>query len=334
MTGACPQHRRRRFGASLCAIGLLLVTATFPAAADYPDRPIRLVITFAPGGGTDILGRLLGQKLTDSWGQQVVIDNRPGAGGSIGMELAAKASPDGYNLVLGYFGTMAINPALYPKLPYDPVKDFAPVSQLISLPFVLVVNPAVPARTVAELIALAKSKPGQLNYASAGVGTGQHLNGELLKSMAHIDIVHVPYKGGIGGQILTDLLGGQVQIYFVETLPGLPHIRAGKLRALAVTSTRRSPVLPDVPTMAQAGIPGYEAISWYGVLAPAGTPREVINKLHAEIVRILATQEMRDRFAREGSEPVGSTPEQFAAFIKAEIAKWAKVIKDADIRAD
>jgi tripartite-type tricarboxylate transporter receptor subunit TctC len=316
------------------AVAFLFAIAAFPAAADYPDKPIRFVITFGPGGGTDILGRILGQKLNESSGQPVVVDNRPGAGGTIGMELAARAMPDGYTLVLAYWATLTVNPALYAKLAFDPVRDFAPVTQLTAQPSILVVNPSLPVKSVGDLIALAKAKPGQLNYASAGIGTGQHLNGELLKSMAKINLVHVPYKGGIGGQILADLLTGQVQIYFVDPLPGLPHVRAGKLRPLAVTSTRRSPVLPDIPTMAQAGLPGYEVISWYGVLAPKDTPPAVVNKLYTELAKILASPDMKERFAKEGSEAVASTPEQFGAFIKAELAKWAKVIKEADIRAE
>lgn len=319
----------------LPAVFCWIMAAAFPAvAADYPDKPIRLVVTFGTGGGTDILGRILAQKLTESLGQPVVVENRPGAGGNIGMEYVAKAAPDGYTLVLAYWATLTVNPTLYAKAGFDPVRDFDPVTQLTMQPSILVVSPSVPANSVAELIALAKAKPGQLNYASAGSGTGQHLNGELLKSMAGVDIVHIPYKGGIGGQILTDLFAGQVQIYFVDPLPGLPHIRSGKLRPLAVTSLRRSPVLPDLPTMAESGLPGFEVINWSGVLAPKGTPRPIIDKLHAEFTKILASPDMKERFAKEGYEAVGNTPEQFGAFIQTELTKWSKLIKDTGLRVD
>lgn len=316
----------------MAAAGLWLAAPVF--ANNFPDKPIRFIVPFAVGGASDILARTFGQKLTQSWGYQVVVDNRSGAGGNIGMELAAKAPPDGYTLLLGSIGTLALNPSLYRKLPYDPVEEFAPVTQLVSQPSLVLMNPTVPAKSIKELIALAQAKPGFLNYASAGIGTPPHLNAELFKSMARVDIVHVPYKAGIGGQLLTDLLGGPVQLYFVNMIAGAPHARSGRLRALGVTSTRRSVAFPEVPTLAESGVPGYEAISWYGVLVPARTPKEVIGKLHSELVRILHSQEIKERLAIEGAEPVGSAPAQFGALIKSEITKWANVIKDAGIRPD
>lgn len=322
---------RAAIGVAGTVFGLIGASAW---ANNYPERPVRLVVPFATGGGSDILARLIGQRLSQNWGQQVVVDNRVGAGGNIGMELAAKAAPDGYTLLLGYIGTIAFNPSLYATVPYDPVKDFAPVTQLVSQPALLLIHPSLPAKSVKELIALARAKPGELNYASAGTGTPPHLNAELFKSMARVSITHVPYKGGIGGQILTDLLSGRVQVYFVNMLAGIPHVRSGKLRPLAVTALQRSPVLPDIPTLSEAGVPGYEAVAWYGIFVPAGTSKEVIGRLNSEIGKILAAPDIRDRLASEGAEPVGSTPEQFAAFIAGEISKWAKIIKEAGIRAD
>jgi len=312
-----------------CCAGWSLATA-----AGFPERPVRMIVPFAAGGGSDILSRAIGQKLTEGWGQQVVIDNRPDAGRNIGMEVGARASPDGHNLVMAYTGTIAINPSMYPKLPYDPVRDFAPITQVASAPMLLVVNPAVPAKSVKELIAYAKAHPRQLNYASAGNGTTPHLNGELFKSMAGVDMVHIPYKGGIGGQVITDLLSGRVQVYFVNMLAGIPHAKAGRLRGLAVTSSRRSPAMPEIPTLSEAGVPGYEALNWYGVLAPAGTPAPVVTRLNADFVRVLSAPEVKDRLAGEGAEAVGDTPAQFAAFIRTEIAKWSRLIKDAGIRPD
>ena len=323
--------------AQLVSLASAVVVSIIPHAgfaAGYPDKPIRLVVPFGVGGASDILARAFGQKLAENLGQQVVIDNRAGAGGNIGMELGANAPPDGYTLILGNIGPLAVSPSLNRKLPYDPVRDFAPVTLLASQPSLMLINPAVPAKSVSELIALANAKPGYLNYASAGIGTGPHLNAELFKSMAHVDIVQVPYKAGIGGQILTDLLSGQVQLYFANMIAGGPHARAGRLRALAVTSTRRSTAFPELPTLAESGLPGYEAISWYGIIVPVRTAEDIVVRLNAELVKIMSTQEVKDRLASEGAEPGGNTPAQFGAFIKREIAKWAKVIKDAGIRPD
>jgi tripartite-type tricarboxylate transporter receptor subunit TctC len=319
-----------RLAAAALAVGLLGGHAE--AQSDYPNQPIRLIVPFAAGGATDVLARLLGERLSQSLGQQVVVDNRGGAGGNIGSAQAAKAEPDGYTLLMGAVGTHAINQSIYPKLPYDPIEDFAPVSLVATVPNVLVVNPSVPAQTVQELIALAKSRPGELNFASSGNGTSIHLSGELFKSMTGVDMVHVPYKGS--GPAMTDLLGGQVQMMFDNLPSALPNVQAGKLRALGVTGAERSPALPDVPTIEEAGVPGYEALSWFGIFAPAGTPQPVIDKLHDHIVQALADPAMRARLADLGAEPVGSTPQEFASFIRAEAEKWAKVVKEAGVKLE
>ena len=320
--------------ASRLAVGIIagLALAGPVKAQDYPSKPIRLVVPFAAGGATDVLARLVGERLTASLGQQVVVDNRPGAGGNIGSDLVARAEPDGYTILMGAVGTHAINPSLYPKMPYDPVKDFAPVTLVASVPNVLVVNPEVPANSVQELIDLAKAKPGELNFASSGNGTSIHLSGELFKAMTGTDIVHVPYKGS--GPAVTDLLGGQVQMMFDNMPSSLPHVKAGKLRALGVTSAKRSPALPEVPTIAEAGVPGYDATSWFGILAPAGTPEPVVTRLQGAIVQALGEPEMRQRMADLGAEPVGDTPAEFGQFIAAEIAKWAKVVNDAGVKLE
>ncbi|MEO8675947.1 MAG: tripartite tricarboxylate transporter substrate binding protein [Casimicrobiaceae bacterium] len=315
------------------ALGALLALAAIVASAQtYPAKPIRLVVPFPPGGATDILARDVAQKLTEAWGQQVIVDNRPGAGGNIGSELVAKAAPDGYTLEMGTVGTHAINASLYAKMPYDHVKDFAPVILVAGVPNVLVVNPALPANSVAELIAYAKANPGKLNFASSGNGTSIHLSGELFKFMAGVQMTHVPYKGS--APALQDLLGGQVQLMFDNLPPSLPQIKAGKLRALAVTSLTRAPALPDVPTMAEAGLPGFEASSWFGVLAPAGTPPAIVTKLNAEIAKWLATPEAKERLSKQGANAAGGTPEDFAKHIAAETAKWAKVVKDSGAKID
>jgi tripartite-type tricarboxylate transporter receptor subunit TctC len=301
-------------------------------AQDYPSQPVRFVVPFAPGGTTDVLARLVGEKLSASLGQQFVVDNQAGAGGNIGTAQVAKAKPDGYTLLMGTVGTHAINASIYPRLPYDPIKDFAPVTLVATVPNVLVVNPEVPANSVAELILLAKEKPGELNFASSGNGTSIHLSGELFKSMTGVDMVHVPYKGS--GPAVVDLLGGQVQMMFDNLPSSAPQITAGKLRPLGVTSKERSPTLPDVPTIAEAGLPGYEALSWFGVLAPAGTPDAIVAKLQEEIAAALADPAMRERLAELGAVPVGDTPAEFADFISAETAKWAKVVQEAGIKLE
>jgi tripartite-type tricarboxylate transporter receptor subunit TctC len=337
-------HECRINGGSMIRLALRVLSAVaviagLAAAGDapgqapaYPSRPIRLVVPFPPGGATDILARDVAQKLTEAWGQSVVVDNRPGAGGNIGSELVAKAPPDGYTLLMGTVGTHAINASLYAKMPYDHIRDFAPVILVAGVPNVLVVNPALPVNTVAELIAYAKANPGKLNFASSGNGTSIHLSGELFKVMAGVQMTHVPYKGS--APAVADLISGQVQLMFDNLPPSLPQIKAGKLRALAVTSSTRAPALPDVPTMAEAGLPGFEASSWFGVLAPAGTPPAIVAKLNAEIARWLATPEAKERLSKQGADAAGGSPEDFVKHIAAETTKWAKVVKDSGAKVD
>jgi tripartite-type tricarboxylate transporter receptor subunit TctC len=302
------------------------------AQSTYPVKSIRLIVPFAAGGPTDVIARAVGQKLTESLGQPVVIDNRAGSGGNIGTDIVAKAPPDGYTLVMGIVGTHAINASLYSKMPYDSVKDFAPITLTGAATIIMVAHPSVPAKSIKELIALAKSKPGQLNLASPGSGTPQHLAGELFKTMAGINMVHVPYKGAAPAVI--DLLGGQVSVGFVSLPAALSHVKAGKLTALGISNARRSAIAPDVPTIAESGLPGYELENWYGVLAPAGTPREIVNKLNREIVKALQIPEVKERLNSQGFEIRTSTPEQFAAYIKSEIVKWAKIVKDSGAKVD
>lgn len=301
------------------------------AATGYPEKPIRFVLGFPAGGGSDILARVIGQKLADAWGQQVVIDNRPGAGGNIVAEIAARSAPDGYTIYMGTSSSHAINVSLYKKLGYDPEKDFAPVSLISSAQNILVVHPSVPAKSVRELIAFAKQRPGELSYASTGIGTAAHLGAELFKTMAGVDIVHVPYKGPAA---VTDVISGQVHLTFGRIAVVLPHVKSGRLRALAVTGAKRSALLPDLPTVAEAGLPGFAVNPWFGVLAPAGTPAAIIDKLNAGITTILNDPAVRERLSSEDFEPITSTPDQFASHIRAETAKWAKIIRMAGIRAD
>jgi tripartite-type tricarboxylate transporter receptor subunit TctC len=301
-------------------------------AASFPARSVRLVVPFTPGGSTDILARAIGQKLAEAWGQSVIIDNRPGAGGSIGMEMVAKAAPDGYTLVMGHVGTLAANPALYPKLPYDPVKDFAPITLIAMVPNVLVVGPAVPSQNVRELIALAKSKPGKLDYGSGGNGSAAHLATEYFKLRAGVDLQHIPYKGT--APALSDLLGGQIALMITGLPPVLPHVKAGKLRILGVASAQRLKGFPDIPTIAESGVPGYEATQWYGLLAPAATPKDIVVKLNRDAVKALKDPAVAERLAGEGAEPVGDTPEQFGAFIRSEIELWGKVIRATGAKVD
>jgi tripartite-type tricarboxylate transporter receptor subunit TctC len=322
-----------KLSALLALLGIsLLFPAVNAAAADaYPVKPIRMIVPWPPGGGTDVFARAISQKLSESWGQSVLVDNRPGATGNIGAELTAKSPPDGYTTMLATI-TLATNPALYPALPFDALKDFAPITLVAGVPHMLVVNPSLPANSVKEFIALAKVRPGQINYASAGNGSPFHLAAELFKLLAGVNLVHVPYKGG--GPAITEVIGGQVPVTFANLLPVLPHVNSGRLRALGVTSAKRSPAAPKVPTIAEAGVPGYEFSSWFGVFAPAGTPTEIVTRLNGEIVKILNTPEMKDRLSREGAEVSASTAEQFGAYLKAETTKWGKVIKQAGIRAD
>ncbi|MEO8741181.1 MAG: tripartite tricarboxylate transporter substrate binding protein [Casimicrobiaceae bacterium] len=315
--------------------GLTALLACFAAGAfaqAYPTHSIRLVVPFPAGGTTDILARAVAQKLSESLGQTVIVDNRPGAGGNIGSDIVAKSAPDGYTLLMGTVGTHAINPGLYTKMPYDHVKDFAPVVLVAGVPNVLVANPAFPVNSVAELIALAKSKPGTINFASSGNGTSIHLSGELFKTMAGVDMTHVPYKGS--SPALADLMGGQVQIMFDNLPSALPQIKGGKLRAIAVTSLKRAPALPDVPTISESGLPGFEASSWFGVLAPAGTPAPIVAKINADVNKWLQSPEARDQLLAQGANAAGGTPEQFAQHIRAETEKWAKVVKASGAKVD
>jgi tripartite-type tricarboxylate transporter receptor subunit TctC len=313
---------------------LILTLLTFVCVSTalpqtYPSKPIRFIVPFPPGGGNDTIARTFGQKMTEAFGQQVVIDNRAGAGGNIGAETAARALPDGHTIFLGGVGSHGINPNLQTKLAYDPIKDFSPVSLIASAPLVIVVPPSLPVKSINDLIQLAKTRPGELNYASSGSGTIAHLSAELLNSMAKIKLEHVPYKGT--GPALTDLLGGRVQVMFNSAVSILPQVRAGKLRAIAMTAVKRSAAMPDLPTVAESGVPGYEAASWYGVLAPAKTPRPIITKLNSEIVRIAQSSDVRERLASDGADPVGNSPEEFGAYIKRELARWAQVIEQARI---
>lgn len=314
---------------------MLLLPAALSGAADaaenYPQRPMRMIVAYPPGGGTDQVGRVMAEKLTEHLGQNVVVDNRGGATGNIGTELAARATPDGYTLLMGNVAPNSVNVSLFKKLGFDPVKDFAPVSLVAVTPNILVTHPSVPVKTVKDLIALAKAKPGVLNFPSAGVGSSSHLAGEMLKSMAGIDMVHVPFKGG--GPSLIALISGQVQIMFATMPAALPHVKSGKVRPVAVTTAHRSKAMPELPTIAESGVAGYEAATWYGMLAPVGTPKAVVDRLHGEVVKILAGN-TRQRLEAQGFEPAGTRPAEFAAYIKSEIAKWAKVIKDAGIRPE
>jgi len=312
---------------------LAALAGSFPVCAQsYPTKPIRMIVPYPPGGGTDIVGRMVAQKLFESLGQQVIVDNRGGATGSIGAEAAAKSLPDGYTILMGNIAPNSINVSLQPKLPYDPVADFAPVSLVASTPNILVVHPSLPVRTVKDLIALARARPGQLNYPSAGVGSSSHLAGELLGILTGIKIVHIPYKGG--GPAMIDMISGEMQMMFATMPAAMPHVKSGRVRPVAVTSARRSQTLPQLPTIAETGVKGYEASTWYGVLAPAKTPRAVVERLHGEIVKMLAAPDTRERLTAQGFEPVGSTPEEFAAYIKSEIAKWAKVIREAGVKVE
>jgi tripartite-type tricarboxylate transporter receptor subunit TctC len=320
-------------GKALAAAGLALACLP-PAPASgqtYPDKPIRLVVGFPSGSQADTVARLLGQKFTDAWGKPIVLDNAPGAAGNIAAERVAKATPDGYTLGLMAQGQLVINPSLY-KLAYDPVNDFAPVSQVAVSPLILVVHNAVPAKSVKELVALAKAQPGGLTFASAGSGIGNHIAGEMLKSMAGLDIRHIPYKGVV--LAIPDLLGGRITMMFSPIGNVLPIVREGKVRALAVTSLRRAAVLPELPTIVESGYPGFEVTAWFGLVAPARTPATIVRKLHLETVNALALRDVRARLAALGFEAIGNSPADFAAIIESEIPRWAKVIKDAGIKAD
>jgi tripartite-type tricarboxylate transporter receptor subunit TctC len=315
----------------IAAAMLPIATAASAQAPAYPDKPIRIVVPFPVGGIADTFGREIGKKLTEVWGQPVLIDNRTGAGGNIGADIVAKSAPDGYTLVMGNIGTHAVNLSLFPTMPFDTIKDFTPIVHVLDAEGLLVVNPTISATTVPELIALARAQPGKLSYGSGGVGTTSHLAGELFKSMTKVDIVHVPYKGNVPA--ITDLLGGQTSMSFATMPTVLPHVRAGKLRPLAVLGSTRSPALPDVPTVAES-VPGFDVSNWIGLFGPAGLSPAIVARINAEVQKIMRSPEIQKRLETEGAKFIPMSPEQFAAFQKSELAKWAKTIKDANIKMD
>lgn len=322
---------RRQF---LSAAGALLVAprAAFAQAQAYPAKPIRLIVPFPAGGTADILARTVGQKLSETWSQPVIIDNRTGAGGNIAAEVAARSAGDGYTLFMGTVGTHAIHQTLYKKLPFDPIHDFTPIAYVAGVPNVVVVHPSIPVKNVQELIAHIKARPGQINFGSSGTGSSVHMSGELLKVMAGLDMTHVPYKGN--PQAVTDLLSGLLTLMITNMPSVIPFIQSGRLRALAVTTRARSPALPNLPTMEEAGVAGYESSAWFGLLGPAGVPREIVTRINAEVVRILKIADVRQSLAGQGADPLFMPPDEFGAFIKAETAKWAKVVKASAAVAD
>ena len=315
------------------SIGMALVAlASLAHAQGWPSRPIHIVAPSTPGDAPDVIARIVADKLSSALGKEVVVDNKPGAGGVVGSEFVAKAAPDGYTLIMGNAGSHGINAAVYSKLPYDIQRDFAPVSQIAVAPNIFVINPSIPAKTVQEFIAYAKGRPGQLGYASGGNGSSSHMSMELFKSMTGVDLIHVPYKGS--SPALTDVVSGQDAAMFVNMPPAVPLVKAGKLRALAVTTLTRSPLMPEVPTVSESGLGGYETVAWFGVLAPAGTPKDIVNRLSAELATIARSPEMRERLSSLGAEPVGGTPEAFAAVIARDIAKWTALSKSVGIKVD
>ncbi len=321
---------------ALCTAGAVAPataqTASTGSGQAYPSKTVRILVGFAPGGSTDIVARLIAQEMTKNVGQQVVVDNRPGAGGNIAAELTSKAPPDGYTLFACTTGVFAIQPFLYSKLPYDPEKGLTPVTQTGSLPYIIVVHPSLPVKNVRDFIAFAKARPGQINYASSGIGTASHLSAALFASAAGISMVHVPYKGT--GNAMSDLLGGQVVLLFDQPVSSLPQVQAGKLRVLGISSGTRFSTLKDIPTIAEQGLPGFEAISWSGICAPGGTPKPIVDRIYSEVAKVLKVPEIRDRLLRDGIEPIGSTPEQYAEHIKKEAVKWGKVVKDSGARVE
>jgi tripartite-type tricarboxylate transporter receptor subunit TctC len=316
----------------LLHIFLCIGLASTANAQPFPSKTIRFLVGFAPGGSTDIVARLIAQEMSKTIGQQVVVDNRPGAGGNIAAELATKAPPDGHTIFACTTGVFAIQPFLYSKLPYDPEKGFAPITQTGSLPYIVVTHPSLPAKNIREFVSVAKSRPGEINYASSGVGTASHLSAAYFASVAGLKLVHVPYKGS--GQIMGDLIGGQVVMLFDQPVSSLPHVKAGKLRVLGISSGKRFVTMRDIPTIAEQGVAGFEAISWAGACAPGGTPKPIVDRLYNEIAKLLKLPDIRDRLLRDGIEPVGSTPEQFTEHTKKEAVKWSKVVKDSGARVD
>lgn len=325
------QTRRAEVVVSAVALTLLSAGAAAQPGAAYPLKPLRFVVPYTPGGGTDLMARALAQRMTESMGQSVIVENRAGAGGNLGMEFVARSAPDGYTIALALTAQYVVNPALYPRLPYDPVKDYAPIMLVARNPYVLVVHPTVPAKSLKELIALAKLRAGQLTFSSSGNGSGAHLSGEMLKTMAQVNMLHIPYKGA--GALLPDLIAGQVHLSFVTWSSVGQHVKSGRLRALGVTTVKRSPALPELPAIAET-LPGYDLPVWYGVVAPAGTPRDIIGRLNAEILRVLAIPDFRQRIEVDAVEPIGSTPEQLGDYIKTELVKWAKIVRDSGAKVD
>lgn len=317
-------------GMMMCAVS----SSAFAAAAtpSYPTKPVRLIVAFPPGGSTDIIARLVGQRLGDKLGQQVIVDNRGGAGGTIGTEIAARATPDGYTLTMGTTSTHVIAPAAYAKVNYDPVKDFEPITLVASTPYLLVLHPGVKATNVKEFVALAKSQPGKLNYASAGNGVANHLAGELFKQMTGTDIVHVPYKGA--PQAVTDVVGGHMNMMFNSISPIIGHIQAGRVRVLGIASLQRSPQLPDLPTISESGVPGFEAVNWFGMFAPAKTPKAIINRVNAALVSTVKSPDINAQFIKLGADPVGSSVEEFTAFVRRDMEKYAKIVKISGAKID
>ena len=322
--------------AVLACVFVNALFASYSAAqgltSTYPAKPIRIVVPFSPGGPADMIARPIAQGLTESWSQQVIVDHRAGAGGTIGAELLAKSPPDGYTLMIATPGIVAVNPGLQSKLPYDTLRDFAGVTNAVTSANIMVVHPSMPVASVVDLIRIARARPGQMTYASSGNGSASHLGTEMFKSMAKVDIVHIPYKGAAPGVI--DLIGGHVQLMIIGIPVALPQVRTGKLKALGVTTVKRSPAAPEIPTLNESGLPGYEVVNWYGVIAPAKTPRDIVLKLNAELRRILHAPEMRPRLQAQGFEPAGNTPEEFDAYIRSELAKWTKVVKQSGIKPD
>jgi len=316
------------------ALAMIALAAPASAASpgEYPNRSIRLVVPFVAGGSTDIVARLVAQKLTEAWDKQVVVDNRSGGNGAIGMEMVARATPDGHTLVLGYIANLGTGPALNPKLPYDAIKDFAPISHIVTAPSIAVLHPGVPAKNLQELIALARVKPGAIAWGTSAIGSIGHMSGELLNRLAKVQMTHVPYKGG--GQAVIDVLAGQIPMVIIGMTAVTPHVRSGRLRPIATTGAKRSFAFPDVPTVAEQGFPGFAADAWYGLLTTAGTPRPIVEKLYAEVIRIMKLPESKERMANVGFEIVASTPAEFAQLIREEIPKWTKVVREAGIRAE
>ena len=338
MNAVSVMARGRAPAAILSAVaGIIVLAQSVPAAAAdeagrYPERPIRLLVGFAPGGGTDTTARAIAQKLGQALGQQVIIDNRPGAAGNIATQIVAHANPDGYTLLMGTIAALAINPTLFGNLPFDPVRDFAPITQAVNSTNVLVVHPSVKAASVKELIELAKASPGKVLYGSSGVGGAGHLAGELFCTLAGVKMTHVPYKGG--GPVMIDLIAGQVHSVFATAATAIPHIKSGKIRPLGVTTAKRAGMLPDIPTIAEQGLKGFDANNWYGLLAPAKTPRPIVSKLNAEVVKVLQMPDIKQYLFSQGLDPAPTTPEEFGAYIKSEMAKWAKVVRAAGASAN